>query len=140
MAEILYQLTHFTGAKHQARIEWLTENDCAKLNEHFVLAGQKQQTEDWLKDIYQKGIARYCLLYHEGIPAARGAVEPLSEQIWEASDIRTAKAFRNRGFAKEILRFLSCHILEHGKTAYCRTEEDNAAMRQVLQSVGYEEM
>ena len=140
MAEIIYQLTEYTDMPHQARIEWLTEADMTKMNEHLVLAGQKQRNDNWLREIYQKGIARYCLLYHDGFPIARGAVEPYSEEAWEAADIRTAKAYRSNGFAKEILRFLSRYIIEYGKIATCRTEEDNTAMQKVIKSLEYKEI
>jgi len=140
MAEIIYQLKQYTDAPHQSNIVWLAENDIDKLNEHLILAEQKpSKDDDWFKEMYQAGVARYCLLYHDGLPVARGAVEPLSEQVWEAADIRTAKAYRSKGFAKEILRFLSQYIIEHGKIASCRTEEDNEAMHNVIKSIGYKE-
>jgi len=140
MAEILYQLTHYSASLCRSYIEWLGENDMGKFNEHLVLAGQKPGNMDSLKNMYKDGITRYCLLYHDGIPVARGAVEPISEYMWEAADIRTAKEFRGRGFATEILRFLSYYIIAHGKIATCRTEEDNTAMEKVIKSVGFTRM
>ena len=140
MAEIIYQLKQHAGATHQSHIMWLAEDDMDKFNEHLVLVGQKPGKDDWLKEMYQAGTARYCLLYHDGIPVARGAVEPLTDEVWEAADMRTAKAHHGKGFAKEILRFLSQYIIEHGKIASCRTEEDNVAMQKVIKSIGYKEM
>ena len=136
-SEILYQLTGYTKSAGNSHIEWLTENDVVKFNEHLLLAGQKPITNELFRDMYRKGTARYCLLYNDNLPVARGAVEPLSEQTWEAADIRTAKDYRNKGFAKEILRFLSQYIIEHGKMATCRTEKDNIAMQRAIKSVGY---
>ena len=140
MAEILYKLKNYSDFPCKSNVTWLTENDMAKLNEHLILAGQKPGKDDYLREMQDKGIARYCLLYHHGIPVARGAVEPYSNEMWEAADIRTVRAFRNKGFAKEILRFLSRYIIEHGKIATCRTEEDNFAMQNVIKSIGYGEM
>jgi len=140
MAEIRYQITRCKEAPCRSRIEWLGEDDSAKLNKHLVLAGQKPIKDKQFREMYRKGIARYCLLYHDGLPVARGAVEPYSEHAWEAADIRTANAYRGRGFAKEMLRFLTQHILAQGKIATCRTEEDSFAMQTVIKFVGYEEM
>ncbi|MCL2404253.1 MAG: GNAT family N-acetyltransferase [Defluviitaleaceae bacterium] len=140
MAEIIYQLKQYAGAPHQSHIMWLAENDMDKFNEHLVLVGQKPGKDDWLKEMYEAGVARYCLLYHDGLPVARGAVEPLTDEVWEAADMRTAKVYHGKGFAKEMLRFLSQYIIEHGKIASCRTEEDNVAMQKVIKSVGYKEM
>ena len=109
-------------------------------NEHLILVGQQPGKDKWLREIYQAGIARYCLLYHDGLPVARGAVEPLNDNVWEAADMRIAKVYRGKGFAKEMLRFLSQYIIEHGKIASCRTEEDNEAMQAVIKSIGYKEM
>ena len=140
MTEIIYQLKQYTDTPHQSNIEWLAENEMEKFNEHLTLVGQKPGKDDWLKEIYQTGIARYCLLYHDGLPVARGAVEPLNDDVWEAADMRTAIAYRGKGLAKEMLRFLSQYIIEHGKIASCRTEEDNVAMQKVIKSIGYKEM
>ena len=140
MAEMMFRLIHGTCELHQPMkhdIEWLSENDSEKLNAHLVLAGQKPMEDERYRALYRNGVARYCLLYNNGVPVARGAVEPYSEDAWEAADIRTAREYRRRGFAKEILRFLSREILAHKKIATCRTEEDNLPMQKVLQFVGY---
>ena len=84
-SEILYQLSDYTGGSSNSRIEWLTENDFDKFNEHLVLAGQKPGTDKEFREMYI--YARYCLLYSDNLPVARGAVEPYSEQAWEAADI-----------------------------------------------------
>ena len=138
--EILYQLSNYTGIASNSCIEWLTENDYVKFNEHLLLSGQKPGTDEDFRNMYRDGTARYCLLYSDNLPVARGAVEPYSEQAWEAADIRTAKDYRCKGFAKEILRFLSQYIIEHGKLATCRTEKDNIAMQKVIKSIGYKEL
>jgi len=70
----------------------------------------------------------------------RGAVEPHNNDVWETADMRTAIAYRGKGFGTKMLRFLSKYIIEHGKIASCRTEEDNEAMQKVIKSIGYKEM
>jgi len=140
MAEIIYHLTQYAAAPPQSNIVWLTAHDVVKFNEHLLLVGQTPSKESQFNTMVQVGGVRYCLLYHDGLAVARGAVEPLDNNVWEAADIRTAKAYRNRGFATEILRFLSQHIIEHGKIASCRTEEDNEAMRAIIEAIGYQQI
>ena len=47
-----------------------------------------------------------------GLPVARGAVEPYSDGMWEAADIYTAREYRGRGLAKETLRHAAAEILD----------------------------
>ena len=140
MAAIFYQTTHCADLPCRSRIEWLGEDDCAKLNEQLALAGQKPLKEKLFREMYRKDLARYCLLYHEGVPVTRGAVEPYSPQAWEAGDIRTVPDWRGKGFAKEMLQFLTQYIISHGKTATCHTEDDNLAMQAVIEFTGYQEL
>ena len=137
MAEIIYYLREYKPLPCGARIQWLTEDDCGKLNEHLVLCGQQPMADEKFRALYRQGIARYCLLYADGIPVTRGAVEPYSDEAWEAADIRTVRAFRSKGYAKDMLRFLSRIIQEHGKIVSCRTDEDNFAMQKVLEAIGF---
>ena len=137
MAEIMHYLLTYEDIPCSSDIVWLTEHDCDKLNEHLVLCGQKPMKKRRYRKIYREGLARYCLLYIDGVPAARGAIEPYSERCWEAADIRVAREYRCRGLAKEILRFLSPMIIAEGKIATCRTEEHNIAMQKAMRAVGY---
>jgi len=137
MAEIMHYLKVYESEPCQSHVVWLGEDDVDKLNEHLILCGQKPMDEKRYRELYQQNLARYCLLYVDGVPAARGAVEPYSENAWEAADIRVAGEYRCRGLAKEILRFLSPYIIAHGKTATCRTEEHNIAMQKAMLAVGY---
>lgn len=136
-SEVMYLLREYHGVSCMSRIEWLTVDDIVKINKHLILCGQKPREGDWLREIYKNGTARYCLLYIDDIPVARGAVEPYCDAMWEAADIRVVREFRNRGLAKEILRFLCADILSHGKIVSCRTERDNIAMRSALDTIGF---
>ena len=63
---------------------------------------------------------------------ARACVEKLTDRYWEISDVRVARAYRNRGCATAICAFLTDEILQCGKIPTIRTETDNAAMRKVI--------
>ena len=137
MAEIMHYLLTYEDVPCSSNVVWLAEDDAGKLNEHLALCDQKPMDEARYRQLYWDGVARYCLLYVDGLPVARGAVEPYSETAWEAADIRVAVEYRCRGLAKEILRFLSPYIISHGVAATCRTEEHNIAMQKAMRAVGY---
>ncbi|MCL2532208.1 MAG: GNAT family N-acetyltransferase [Oscillospiraceae bacterium] len=137
MAEVVYCLNAYVGEPCKSQVKWLGENDVAQLNAHLHLCEQSPMDESQFRALYQQNIARYCLLYIDGVPVARGAVERYSENTWEAADIRVARKYRGKGLAKEMLRFLSQHIIAYGKIATCRTQEDNVAMQKIIHAVGY---
>ena len=137
MAEIMHYMLVYEDIPCSSNVVWLTEHDVDKLNEHLLVCGQKPMKKRRYRKLYRDGLARYCLLYVDGVPAARGAAEPYSATAWEAGDIRVAQEYRGRGLAKEILRFLSPYIISHGVVATCRTEEHNIAMQKAMRAVGY---
>ena len=110
----------------------------AIFNEHLKLSKQNQIDDiKWLDNLLYEESIKYCILFHCDLPVARGAIEPYSDNAWEAADIRSADEYRGKGFAKEILSFLSKYIIENGRIATCRTEDDNHAMLNVIKSLGY---
>ena len=82
----------------------------------------------------------YCGLFKGGIIVARAAVERYSAEAWETADVRVISAERGKGYAKQVCHFVTAFILDSGKRATCRTEEDNKAMRHIIHALGFEEM
>lgn len=136
MSEIIYKLTYLPKREYASHIRWLTINDFNLFNRHLAICNQKIMTIDTWNEMFKEG-TMYFLLYVKDSPIGRGGVEKYSDNAWEAADIRVAKDYRNRGYGKEILYFLSEYILKHVKTATCRTEEDNFPMKRVIASMGY---
>jgi len=132
--ERLYLKTDTVTEENQFQIKWLGENDVDEFNRHQKLCGKNTIEDDFLCDEN----ARYCLLYADGIPAARGAIEKLSEDVWEVSDIYTAKAYRGNGFCTEVVNFICGEISANGKIITCRTRDDNESMKRVLEKTGFE--
>ena len=70
-------------------------------------------------------------------PVARCSIEKYSNQTWEAADVRTVKEYRRQGHARSITAHVTKLILQHGKTATCRTLSGSIGMLKVLEAVGY---
>ena len=80
----------------------------------------------------------YCGLIKNGKMIARAAVEKYLKDKWETADVRVWRSERGKGYAKQICYFVTKFILENGKIATCRTEEDNLAMQRVIGALGFE--
>jgi RimJ/RimL family protein N-acetyltransferase len=94
--------------------------------------------DDWRK-WYEQGTT-YCGLFKGGKMVARAAVERYLEDKWETSDVRVWRSERGNGYAKQICCFVTKFILENGKAATCRTEDDNLAMQKVIHDLGFKEI
>lgn len=77
------------------------------------------------------------MLFENGVPVARACVEKYSEDTWEVADVRVVRNFRNRGYAYDVCSFVLQYILNNGKNATIRTEEDNSAMKRVIEKLGF---
>ena len=136
MAEIIYRFPGSETVNPSPNIRWLSRNDLPLFNEHLTLCGQRNLEERNWNEIYEEGTI-YCLLFADGVPTARACVEKYSDDAWEVADVRVAQAFRNRGFAYWVCSWVLGYILEHGKIATIRTEEDNNSMQRVIDKLGF---
>ena len=118
-------------------IRWLAPSEYEVFARHLALCGQKPLPREIWDELEGEGTA-YCGLFADGEMVARAAVERYSEDLWEVSDVRTAKPYRNRGYAEALCRFVMRLILDSGRTPTIRTEDDNAAMRRVIGKLGFE--
>lgn len=137
MPEIIY---HFPGKEAKmplSNIHWLSANDLTVFNEHLSLCDQRNLPQSLWDEIYNEG-TMYCLLFVDGIPAARACVEKYSADTWEVADVRVVRPFRNRGLAFDVCSFVLLYILEQGKMATIRTEEDNFPMQRVIEKLGFD--
>ncbi len=105
-------------------------------NRHLRLCRQKPMARKQWRKIIQADIGYYGLFVDENM-VARGCIEKLTDRYWEISDVRVARAYRNRGCATAICAFLTDEILQCGKIPTIRTEKDNAAMRKVIQKLHF---
>ena len=136
MPEIIY---HFPGKevkKPRSNIRWLSVNDLNIFNEHLFLCGQRSLDQSEWDEIYNEG-TQCCVLFVDSVPAARACVEKYSADAWEVADVRVARPFRNRGLAFNVCSGVLQYILDHGKIATIRTEEDNTPMQRVIEKLGF---
>ena len=144
--EIIFQindamkLNYITNAGHA--IKRLKPSDLDVFNKHLALCYPDREpskseinVDNWNR-YYDEGTEYYCL-FIDGKPVARCAVERYSQDRWEAADVRVAPEYRCKGYAKQVVWYVTSFILSQGKTATCRTTADNDAMLKVIHSLGY---
>lgn len=135
--EILYKrATPLPEKSSPPNIRWLTIQDYEIFNQHLALCGQKPLSQDVWKEIDAEGTV-YCGLFLNNHMIARAAVEKYSPGRWEVADVRVVKSHRCQGYAFEVCAFVLRSILNAGKTATIRTEEDNLAMQRVIARLGF---
>ncbi len=106
---------------------------CKPKSKRLFFKGVSQS--DWEK--WNKDGTEYYLLFVDGKPVSRCAIEKYSNDKWEAADVRTAPEYINKGYSKEVVAYVTRKILEQGKTATCRTLAGNSAMLKVIDTLGY---
>jgi predicted GNAT family acetyltransferase len=135
--EILYYTKEAADDAVPCRdIRWLSVGDYAVFLEHLELCGQRILEESEWKSAYREGTV-YCGLFEDGRMVARACVEKYSSNAWEIADVRTARPYRDKGYAGLVCGFVLRYILNHGKTATIRTEEDNEIMKKVIGKLGF---
>jgi RimJ/RimL family protein N-acetyltransferase len=93
--------------------------------------------KEW-QQLYAEGY-RYCDLLVDGKAVATAGRWPWATDEWGVIAVGTAPVHRGKGYGKAIVSFVTQTILDAGRTAVIITREDNAAMRRVAGSLGYEE-
>ena len=139
MSETVYRYRGPMPEAPSGSIRWLKPAEYEVFARHLELCGQKPLPKDIWDELEGEGTA-YCGLFEDGEMVARAAVDRYSEDLWEVSDVRTAKPWRNRGYAEAVCRFVMRLILESGRTPTIRTEDDNAPMRRVIEKLNFETM
>ena len=136
MSETIYKFGGHTSPSGSDGVRWVNVDELELFNRHLSLCGQRQLSQAVWDDIYAAGTI-YCLRFVEGIPVGRACVEKYSDEFWEVSDVRTAKDYRNRGYATETCAFVMNYILHCGKTPTIRTEDDNYSMKRIIEKLGF---
>ena len=136
MAEIVYQFVGSKAENNTWDIRWISRGELDLFNTHLSLCSQNLLKQGVWEKIYDEGTI-YCLLFENGIPAARACVEKYSDEEWEIADVRVVKSHRNKGFAYEVSLFVLKYILDNNKNATIRTEEDNYPMQRVISKLGF---
>jgi len=144
--EILYQIDSLSELTKIEKgvdviIRWLKMPEdydlfCEHLREKYP--DREFPVDDWLN--WEEKGTPYCGLIKNGKMIARAAAEKYLDDKWETADVRVWVAERGKGYAKQICYFVTKFILENGKIATCRTEEDNMVMQRVIYALGFHEI
>ena len=135
--EILYSANKYNDSSiSYQNIRWLTVDDYDLFCEHLKLCGQSILERKKWEQAYSDGTI-YCGLFIGGTIVCRACVEKYSLNAWEIGDVRTVRPFRGKGYACQVCSFVLKYILQQGRTATIRTEEDNNAMRNVITNLGF---
>ena len=135
--EILYYTkTAIDDAAENQNIRWLTIDEYDTFCEHLKLCGQRVLEKAKWAQAYANDTV-YCGLFIDGVMISRACVEKYSLNAWELGDVRTASQYRDNGYAHQVCSFVLKYILSQGKTATIRTEEDNGAMKAVINALGF---
>lgn len=118
------------------KIRWLTVDDYDLFCEHLKLCGQRILERTKWEQAYSDDTI-YCGLFVDDKMVCRACVEKYSINAWEVGDVRTVCKYRGNGFAHQICSFILKYILQQGKTATIRTEEDNKTMKKVITDLGF---
>ncbi len=143
MEEIIFEIDDISKLKSIEQKHTIKPATLQAMNAHLKLCKPKHKrlffkgitTSDW-NEWLNKG-TQYYLLYEDNKPVARCAIEKYSDRAWEAADVKTVPEYRNKGFSKELVSFVTQKILEQDKIATCSTLPSNTAMLNVIRSLGF---
>lgn len=143
---IIFQINNsseLSEIKQTHEIRKLGKNDRKLFNKHLRLCknGLRKlfyfgmSEKEWL-DLLNADTDVF-LLFEKGKPVARCCIERIDDNTLEAADVRTAKKYRRNGYSKQLVSYVTKHILSEGKKATCRTSAYNTPMLKVIDSVGF---
>jgi len=137
LAEIVFEHPgFFLNFEPSVDIRWLSAEDYDVFTEHLRLCGQQGIDRTVWQEICDDETT-YCLLFSDKMPVARACVERYSQARWEVADVRVAREYRNRGYARAVCAFALQSIISNGRIATIRTEEDNTLMLRVINRLGF---
>ena len=117
-------------------VRWLDRDADFELAREFWLALQQELTYPEWVEAHVLGYT-YAAIVEEGKVISCAAVWRYSEQAWEVAAVVTRDGYRRRGYAKQVVAFVTAYILRNGRLATCTTHDDNTAMIATAKSVGF---
>lgn len=81
---------------------------------------------------------QYAVIFEEDKPITCAGVWRFSESAWEVAAVSTLAPYRQQGYAKQAVSFVTSYILGSDRLPTCSTNEENAAMIATARSVGFQ--
>jgi len=92
--------------------------------------------EEW-HELYSEGY-RYCSLMRNGRAVATAGLWPRTDREWEVVAVGTAPGFRNKGYGKAVVSFVTQAIVDAGRNATLTFRRRNTPMRRIASALGYQ--
>lgn len=119
-----------------SNVRWADdESDYEPMREFISDFGNDLFVTDWLSHA-SRGYT-FCAVFNDDKISSRAAILKHTDTAWEVAAVATRKAVRNQGFAKQVVSYITEHILRSGRVAILNTAEDNIAMRKTVESLGF---
>lgn len=100
------------------------------------------ECESFPKEVYfqngRDGNWEDYVIWEGGKIAARAGIWKFSDTEWEVAGVITHPDYRRKGYSEKIVRHCIAKILAQGRTAFCTTDETNAAMIATALKAGFQ--
>ncbi len=117
-------------------VRWLDkEADYELARWHWEQCNSPLSRSTWLK-AHEFGY-EYAAILEEGKAVSIAGVWRFSEDAWDVAAVGTLPAWRRKGYARQVVSFITETILRAGRLATCSTDETNMAMIATAKSVGF---
>jgi hypothetical protein len=80
---------------------------------------------------------QYAVISQGDKPVSCAGVWRFSDTAWEVAAVSTLAPYQKRGYARQVVSFVTSYILEANRLATCGTNDENAAMIATAKSVGF---
>lgn len=119
--------------------QWLQRDSDFKIAEwYWQQLNSPLKHETWIT-AYKYGY-QYAVILDQGKPICCAGVWRYSGKSWDVCAVSTLPQYRQRGYSKRIVSFITTYILESGHIATVRTSETNIAMITTAKKVGFQEI
>ena len=81
---------------------------------------------------------QYAAILDQGQVISCAGVWRFSEPAWEVAAVSTLEPYRHKGHGKQVVAYVTAHILEANRLATCSTGNENTAMIATAKSVGFQ--
>ncbi|MGN1040997.1 MAG: GNAT family N-acetyltransferase [Candidatus Fimimonas sp.] len=123
-------------------VRWATESDAPQIAKLLVAFSKEALGDDLTEqDALQRVLARldcYAVIEQDGQIAAVASAGVATEGLARVFNVFTLPKFRNKGFSKKIVTFLTDYLLNKGNEVMLYVDTHNPVSNKLYRSVGYD--
>ena len=120
-----------------SRVQWLQKDLDFKVAQWYWQQCQCPLTHQTWITAHEYGY-QYAIIMEADQPVTCAGVWRFSDIAWEVAAVSTLSPYRKRGYAKQVVSFVTAYILGANRLATCGTSEGNTAMIATAESVGFQ--